>query len=402
MTEQVQAQAQSDAQAQAQADAQAQAEAQVQADAQAKADADAQAQAQAQKILDRTPSRADQGGDEALIAKKKLTGVQKAAILMVTLDEDIASEIIKQLPDEEAEILTREIASIEMVYKEDIERVMEEFRDFSVVCQYVKEGGVDYAIRLIEKSFNQNKAYNLIRLLENQKQSIPFDFLKKTETESILTFLGEEHPQTIALVLSYMQAGQAAEILMKLPAEKQFDIVKRISALENTSPEAIRNVESGLRRYLASLSFEEFQEVGGVNTVAELLNVLDRSTSKAILENLEEEQPEIAEEIKKRMFVFEDILMVDDRGIQNVLKEVENKELALALKTASEDLKNKILSNMSTRASETIKEEMTYLGPVRVSDVEAAQQNIVDIVKRLEDQGDVIISGRGGEGDIIV
>ena len=340
--------------------------------------------------------KADTGGTA------HLSGLRKAAILFVSLEEDVASSIFKQLPDEDAELISKEIAEMGMVRKEDIRAVVEEFRDLATVCQYVKEGGVEYAVRLIEKSFPQVKAYRLTRLLENQKQNIPFVFLKNTETESLLTFLGEEHPQTIALVLSYMEAGKAAEILIKSPPEKQFDIVRRIAALEHTSPEAIRHVESGLRRYLASLAFEEFQEVGGIRTVAELLNVMDRATSKAILENMEEESPETADEIKKLMFVFEDVLLVDDRGIQNVLKEVDTKELALALKTASPELKEKMLRNMSARAAEMVREEMSYLGPVRVADVEAAQQTIVDVVRRLEEQGLVIISGRGGEGEIVV
>ncbi len=331
-----------------------------------------------------------------------LSGLRKAAILFVTLDEEVASTIFKQLPDEDAELISKEIAEMGMVDKEQIRSVVEEFRDMATVCQYVREGGVEYAVKLIEKSFPQVKAYRLTRLLETQKQNIPFVFLKNTEMESLLTFLGEEHPQTIALVLSYMEPGKAAEILTRSPQEKQFDIMRRIAALEHTSPEAIRHVESGLRRYLASLAFEEFQEVGGIKTVAEILNVLDRGTSKAILENLEEEEPETADEIKKLMFVFEDILLVDDRGIQNMLKEIEPKELALALKTASPELKEKILKNMSARASELVKEEMQFLGPVRVADVEAAQQTIVDTVRRLEEQGLVIISGRGGEGEVIV
>ncbi len=332
----------------------------------------------------------------------ELSGLRKAAILLVSLDEDTAAEIFKLLPDEDAELITREIADMGMVDKDQIAAVLSEFKDLVTVCQYVREGGVEYATRLIEKSFPQVKAYRLIRLLETQRQNVPFAFLKNTETESLLTFLGEEHPQTIALVLSYMEPQKAAEILTKSPPERQFDIVKRIAALEHTSPEAIRHVESGLRRYLASLAFEEFQEVGGIRTVAELLNVLDRATAKSILENLEEENPELAEEIKKLMFVFEDLLLVDDRGIQNLLKEVDNKELALALKTASPELKEKIMRNMSKRAAEMVEEEMAYLGPVRVADVEAAQQHIVDIVRRLEEQGLAIITGRGGEGDIVV
>ncbi|MFQ5653201.1 MAG: flagellar motor switch protein FliG, partial [Planctomycetota bacterium] len=238
--------------------------------------------------------------------------------------------------------------------------------------------------------------------LDAQRQAVPFHFLDHAEAEVLVTFLQEEHPQTIALVLSYMEPAKAAEILTSLGQEKQFDIVKRIATLGHTSPEAIKKVEAGLRKYLASLAFEEYQEVGGVKTVSEILNVLDRTTERQILENIEEEDPHLGEEIKKLMFVFEDLIMVDDRGMQNVLKEVENKDLALALKLASDELKEKIFRNMSKRASEMIREEIEYMGPVRISDVEAAQQGVVEIVRRLEEAGDVVIQGRGGESSIVV
>ena len=268
--------------------------------------------------------------------------------------------------------------------------------------QMLREGGYDNAIDLIRSSLPDEKASRLVRLLEAQRQSMPFHFLEHTEAEVMVTFLSEEHPQTIALVLSYMPPAKASEVLTSLPSDRQVDIVRRIATLGHTSPEAIKRVEAGLRKHLASLAFEETQEVGGVKTVSEILNVLDRSTERAILETIEEENVELAEEIKKLMFVFEDLILVDDRGMQNVLKEVDNKSLALALKLASEELKEKIFKNMSKRASEMVQEEIQYMGPVRISDVEGAQTQIVEIVRRLEEAGDVVIQGRGGESNLVV
>ena len=335
-------------------------------------------------------------------AADELTGLQKAAILFVSLDEEVAASIFRLLPDEDAERITTQIAGLGMVGKERIRAVVNEFRDLATVCRFLREGGMDYATRRIETSFPPAKASCLTRILESQKQNIPFTYLKNTETESLLTFLGEEHPQTIALVLSYMEPSKAAEILRKSPPERQLDIVTRIAALEHTSPEAIRHVESGLRRYLASLAFEEFQEVDGIKTVAELLKALEPEAAASILENLDEEKAELADQIRKRMVVFEDILLVDDRGIQTLLKGVKDKELAVALKTASPELKDKMIRNMSKRTAELVRQEMAYLGPVRVADVEAAQQTIVDVVRRLHEQGLATLSGRGGEGDFVV
>jgi len=329
-------------------------------------------------------------------------GIRKAAVFIISLDEDTASQVLKNLPDKEVELITREISRLGMVKKDEIGEVLGEFNELSKVCRYIREGGTDKALNLIKKTFPANTATRLIRLLENQEQSMPFGFLKNTEVESLYTFLLEEHPQTIALVLSYTEPSKAAEVLSKFAPARQFDIVKRIAHLEHTSPDAIKQVESGLMKHLTSLAYEEFQEIGGVKAVAEILNVIDRTTEKSILENMENDSPDLVEEIKKLMFVFEDIINVDDKGVQNVLKEIDNKPLALALKSASDELKEKIFKNMSKRAAEMVQEEMSYLGPVRVSDVENAQQEIVDVVRRLEESGDVIILNRAGESELII
>ena len=329
-------------------------------------------------------------------------GMRKAAIMLITLDADTSGKIFQALPEEDMERLSQEIAGLGLVEKNEMLEVLEEFKDIAMVQQMLREGGYDSAIELIRNSLPAEKADRLIRLLEAQRQSMPFHFLEHTEADVMVTFLQEEHPQTIALVLSYMPPQQAADVLTGLPQERQVDIVRRIATLGHTSPEAIKKVEAGLRKYLASLAFEETQEVGGVKTVSEILNVLDRSTERAILETIEEDNVELAEEIKKLMFVFEDLILVDDRGMQNVLKEVENKTLALALKMASEELKEKIFKNMSTRAAEMVQEEIQYMGPVRIADVEANQTQIVEVVRRLEEAGDVVIQGRGGETSVVV
>ena len=338
---------------------------------------------------------------EAVAAAKAMSGARKAAIFILSLDEEVASNILKILPEADAELVTREIARLGMIQKEQVSVVVDEFTQLSRVQQFIKEGGIDQAAKLIKKTYPPAVATRLIKILETQKQNFPFSFLKTTESESLHTFLQEEHPQTIALVLSYADPQKAAEVLSKFPPERQFDIVKRIANLAHTSPEAIKHVESGLQKHLASLQFEEFQEIGGVRTVAEILNVIDRNTEKSILENLAGDSQDLVDEIKKLMFVFEDVANVDDKGVQNLLKEVDNKKLGLALKTATTKLKEKIFKNMSSRAAEMIKEEMGFLGPVRVADVEAAQQEIVEIVRRLEESGQLIILGRGGEGELV-
>jgi flagellar motor switch protein FliG len=233
-------------------------------------------------------------------------------------------------------------------------------------------------------------------------QKTPFSFLQKAESENLLAFIQDEHPQTIALILCHLPHYKSSEILAGLPMQKQIEVIKRIANMEQTNPEVIREVEKGLESRLSSMLMQSTEKAGGVNTVAEMLNLADRASERAIMERLEAEDPDLVEQIRRLMFVFEDILLVNDKGIQAVLKEVDNDEVALSLKTASEELQNKIFSNMSERAASLIREEMEYMGPVRVSDVEAAQQRIVDVVRRLEDAGEIIVAGRGGESEMIV
>jgi flagellar motor switch protein FliG len=331
-----------------------------------------------------------------------LSGLRKAAVLLVALRQDTAAKIMKNMDRERVEELSREIAAIDAIAPEVREHVIREFYNLVLARQYADAGGMAWARALLQKTLPPDEARRVVAIIEHQVHEQPFSFLQKTEKENLVTFLQEEHPQTIALVLSHVPSGMATDILSALPTERQIEVVSRIANMDQTSPDVIKEVERGLEKRLAGLVSERFERVGGIAAVAEILNMAGRSTEKAILEGLEQDNPQLVEQIRRLMFVFEDIIRVNDKGIQAVLKEVENEELALALKTASEDLKNKVFNNMSERAAQLIKEEMEFMGPVRISDVEAAQQRIVDVVRRLEDAGEVIIAGRGGEKELIV
>jgi len=331
-----------------------------------------------------------------------LPGVRKAAVLLVSLEQEKAAEILKRLPAEAVEEVSREIASLGEIPNATRKEIFGEFYSLALANSYVSEGGLEYAKTLLKKSLSEEDAKRIINQVTQQVQTTPFSFLQKAESENLLTFIQDEHPQTIALILAHLPAQKASEILVGLPSQKQVEVVKRVANMEQTNPEVIKEVERGLEHRLSDIVSQTFEKAGGVETVAEILNLADRSTEKGIMEGLEAEDPDLVEQIRRLMFVFEDILLVNDKGIQAVLKEVDNEELALALKTASEELRQKIFKNMSERAAQLIAEDMQYMGPVRVSDVEAAQQKIVDVVRRLEDAGEIIIAGRGGEKEMVV
>src|SRR3984957_2883194 len=319
----------------------------------------------------------------------EITGVRKAAVLLLSLGQDEAAEILRRLPPEAVEEVSREIASLGEVPLSMRGLVFGEFYNLALANSYISEGGLEYAKALLRKALPEAEADKAIKQVTQQVQTTPFSFLQKAESENLLTFIQDEHPQTIALILAHLPAQKASEILVGLPGQKQIEVVKRIANMEQTNPEVIKEVERGLEHRLSDIVSQTFEKAGGVDTVAEMLNLADRSTEKGIMEGLEAEDPDLVEQIRRLMFVFEDILLV-------------NEELALALKTASQELKDKILKNMSERASQLIQEDMQYMGPVRVSDVETAQQKIVDIVRRLEDAGEIIIAGRGGEKEMVV
>lgn len=331
-----------------------------------------------------------------------LSGLRKTAILLLSMDADTSSKVLQHLPRDTVEDITREIASLDMVEPEVANQVIQEFYNTALARRYVEQGGVVYASRLLKKSMSPEEASRIIQQIEHQVFQQPFSFLQKTDTSNLLAFIQDEHPQTIALVLAHLPSTKASEILMRLPGAKQVEVVTRVSRMLQTNPEVIKEVERGLENRLSGVMSQTLQQVGGVEAVAEMLNLTDRGTEKKILEALETEEPELVEQIRRLMFVFEDILLVNDRGIQSVLKEIDNSDLILALRTATDELKKKIFSNMSERAVQMISEEMEYMGPVRVRDVEQAQQKIVDVVRRLEDSGEIVIAGRGGEGELVV
>lgn len=332
----------------------------------------------------------------------KISGIRKTAILLVSLERHAAGEIMKQLDDTAVEAVSREIAHLGRVPFEERERVVSEFHALALAHAYSEAGGLQYARALLTESLPETDASRIIEQIERQFYSKPFNFLQKAETESLLTFIIDEHPQTIALILSHLSSEKASELLTGLPDEKKVEVISRISRMEQTSPEVIKEVEHSLEQRLSGVMADGLQRVGGVESVASILNLTDRTTEKGILESLEQEDPELVEEIRRLMFVFEDILLVNDRGVQAFLKEVETADLVLALRTASDELKEKIFNNMSERAAQNIKEEMEYMGPVRLNDVEMAQQKIVEIVRRLEESGEIIIAGRGGDSELIV
>ncbi len=329
-------------------------------------------------------------------------GLRKAAIVLLSVGQDVGSSIIPYLNRDHIEDVSKVLAEIEGVNADEQMSVLEEFYNLALAQSYIEQGGLTYAQALLQKSLKPEEAEEIIKQVTQSIQRTPFQFLLKTDAENVLTFIQDEHPQTIALILSHLQPEKSAEIISGLNQQKQVEVIKRISAMDQTNPEVIREVERGLEHRLSEIVSQTFEKAGGVEAAAEMLNLSDRSTEKSILEALETEDPDLVEQIRRLMFVFEDILLVNDKGIQAVLKEVDNDELALALKTASEDLKNKIFRNMSERAAELIKEDMEYMGPVRLSDVEVAQQKIVDVVRRLEDAGELIIAGRGGDSEMVV
>ena len=333
---------------------------------------------------------------------EELDGVARSAVLLLLLEPDAAGAILRELPTDAVEEVTRALASLGDVPRNLGEGIISEFYSLAMAQGWAREGGLDYAKRLLKDSLEGGVAEKVISQIQTQVQRTPFAFLQKAETDNLLTFIQDEHPQTIALIVSHLPHHKASEVLGGLPEERQIEVVRRVANMEQTNPEVIREVEMGLESRLSSMIMHSTEKVGGVNTVAEILNLCDRNTEKSIMEGVESEDPDLVEEIRRLMFVFEDIRMLDDKSIQRLMKDIDNSEVALALKMASDELKDKFLSNVSTRGAEVIREDMELMGPVRVSDVEAAQQRIVDIVRRLEDSGEIVITGRGGGGDVVV
>lgn len=333
-------------------------------------------------------------------AKSGFDGIQKSAILLITLGPEKSAKIFKHLKEDEIEQLTLEIANTSSVSPQVKEEILSEFYEVCLAQQYIAEGGITYAKELLEKALGEEKARDVIGKLTASLQVRPFEFIRKTDPAQLLNFIQDEHPQTIALILSYLPSAMSAQIIPSLSPEKQADVAKRIAMMDRTSPDVIKEVESVLERKLASLVNQDYTIVGGTDAIVEILNAVDRGTERHILETLEIEEPELADEIRKKMFVFEDIISLDSKAIQRVLRDVENNDLATALKSANEEVQNVIFSNLSSRLAAMIKEDMEFMGPVRLKDVEEAQQKIVNIVRKLEDSSEIVIA-RGGGDEII-
>jgi len=337
----------------------------------------------------------------ARMRSREYSGREKAAMLLISLGPERSSEVFKHLRDDEIEQLTLEIANIRFVTPEDKEMILEEFYQICLAQEYITEGGIGYAKEILEKAMGDQKALEIISRLTASLQVRPFDFVRKADPSQLLNFLQKEHPQIIALVLAYLNPQQAAAVLSDLPQEKQADVARRIATMDRTSPEVLKEVERILEKNLSSLVIEDYTVSGGIESIVDILNSVDRGTEKYIMETLEIEDLDLVEEIKKRMFVFEDILTLDNRSIQRFLREIDNNQLAIALKGAGEDVQKIIFANMSKRMGEMIREDMEYMGPVRLRDVEEAQQDIVNIIRKLEEAGEIVIA-RGGEDEIIV
>lgn len=333
--------------------------------------------------------------------EQEMTGRQKAALLLISLGPEVAASVYKNLSEEEVERLTLEISSVKKVESSVKEEVIAEFHSIAMAQDYISQGGIGYAKTVLEKALGKNHAQAILNRLTSSLQVRPFDFARRADPGQLLNFIQNEHPQTIALILSYLEAEQAGVILSSLPQEVQADIARRIATMDSTSPEVISEIEAVLERKLSSTVTQDFSETGGVGAVVEVLNGVDRATEKTILDALEEQDPELAEEIKKRMFVFEDIVTLDNRSIQRIIRECENEDLILSLKVSSEEVQKILYDNMSQRMAESFKEEIDVMGPVRLRDVEEAQTRIVGNIRKLEDAGEIIIA-RGGGDDVIV
>ncbi|MEA3320105.1 MULTISPECIES: flagellar motor switch protein FliG [Bacillaceae] len=332
---------------------------------------------------------------------KSFSNKQKAAILLISLGPDVSASVYKHLSEEEIEKLTLEISGVRTVDSHIKEDVLEEFHQIALAQDYISQGGISYAKTVLEKALGKDQATAIITRLTSSLQVKPFDFARKADASQILNFIQNEHPQTIALVLSYLEPTKSGQILSELPQELQADIAKRIAVMDSTSPEIINEVEQILERKLSTTVTRDYTNTGGIDSVVEVLNQVDRSTERTILDSLEIQDPELAEEIKKRMFVFEDIVTLDNMAIQRVIRDVENEDMMLALKVASEEVKEIVFKNMSKRMVETMKDDMEYMGPVRLKDVEESQSRIVGIIRKLEEAGEIVIA-RGGGDDIIV
>ena len=329
-----------------------------------------------------------------------LTGIQKAAILMIALGSERSAEVVKHLGDAEIEQLTLEMANVRKVSPDQRDYVVEEFHQMCIASDYISQGGIEYARDVLEKALGESRAFDIISRLSTSLKMRPFDLVRRTDPKQLFSFIQGEHPQTIALIMTHMPVDKAATLLSSLSPERQADVAKRVATMGRTSPEVLQEIEKVLERKISSLAPTDYTTSGGIQSIVDVLNRTDPGTVKVVMDALEMEDPELAEQIKRQMFVFEDIVILDDRGIQLVLREVETKDLGLALKGSNPEVAQKIMSNMSSRAGQMLKDDMEFMVPVRLRDVEEAQQRVVKVIRKHEESGAIIISG-GGSDEII-
>ena len=335
-----------------------------------------------------------------MIATKNISGLRKVAIFLLALGPNVSASILKHFSESEIEKISMEIANTTRVERDQLDEVLNEFTVIHEAQQYMVDGGYDYAQQILEQTLGPQKASELMKRLKEQSKVKPFTFVRNADAKQLVNMIGQEHPQTISFILSYLDADQAAMVLSELPQEIQSDIARRIAMMERTSPQIIKSVESVMKERLSTIFQQDFTAAGGIEAIVEILNNVDRGTEKLILEELEKEDAELAEEIRQQMFIFDDIVNLDDASIQRVVRDLDNNDIAMALKGSSDDVKNKIFRNISKRAGEILQENMEFMGPVRLREVEEAQQRVVAVIRRLDESGEIIIS-RGGDDAII-
>lgn len=329
-----------------------------------------------------------------------MSSLRKAAVLLMSLPQEEAALLLSKLSPKEIEVVSVELAKLQNVSTEERDNTINDFANINPTGISQATGGLDLAKQLVERALDDG-AEPIIDNVRQQIEAVPFGFLKNVDSQNLLTFIMDEHPQTIALILCHLTPQQAADIIAGLPSDRQLAVVRRMATMGQTNPEIIHEVEKGLEIRIAGLMSQSFENAGGVESVAEVLNVIDRATERSLLENLAQENPDLVEEIRRLMFVFEDLNKFTNKDIQVVLKNVETSQWAMALKGASEQLKQKIFGNLSQRAADTLKEEIEYLGPVKLSAVEQVQQQIVDVIRRLQDSGEITINTGEEEEQLI-
>ncbi len=331
---------------------------------------------------------------------QELTPTQKAAVVITSIGAENAAHVYKRLSDEEVEKLTFEVSSLPYMDIGQVDAVLNEFYELCLTQKVITEGGIDYARSVLEKAYGSEMAQKLMEKVSKSMQTKAFEFVRKSDYKNLLAIIQNEHPQTIALVLSYVNSEQASAVLQELPREKRVEVVERIAKMESASPETVKAIESTLERKFAAVVSMDLTEVGGINYVADVLNKVDRGTEKYIFDELSARDPALVEEIKKKMFVFEDILSLDSMSIQRFIRDVETKDLAIAIKGSNAEVAATLYANMPQRMQESIQQEIEYLHNVRMRDVDEAQQRIVGIIRHLEEEGELVI-GKGGEDEII-